>query len=83
MTETTTALLEIDGRSGALIRLVLWIVREGRPNGTVTYTLIEGATRGDGEYRLESHLDPDAEIEIHRFKGAEANDSDEGGTDGP
>lgn len=63
----STALLEIDGRGDALLRLVLWIVSEGRPNGTVTYTLIDGAVRGDEEYRLESHLDSDAKIEIHRF----------------
>ena len=68
----STALLEIDARSGALLRLVLWIVREGRPNGTVTYTLIESAIRGDEEYRLESHLDPGAEVEIHRFGRAGA-----------
>ena len=68
----STALLEIDARSGALLRLVLWIVREGRPNGTVTYTLIESATRGDEEYRLDSHLDPGAEVEIHSFGRAGA-----------
>ena len=63
----SAALLEIDARSGALLRLVLWTVREGRPNGTVTYTLIDSATRGDDDYRLESHLDPGAEVEIQRF----------------
>jgi hypothetical protein len=71
----STALLEIDARRGALLRLVLWIEREGRPNGTVTYTLIESATRGDEEYRLESHLDPGAEVETHSFGRA--------GADGP
>lgn len=69
----STALLEIDARGGALLRLVLWIVREGRPNGTVTYTLIDGARRGDDDYRLESHLDPGAEVEIHSFGRAGAD----------
>lgn len=64
----SAALLEVDGRGGDLLRLVLWITREGRPNGTVTYTLIEAATRSDEEYRLESHLDPDAQVEVQRFK---------------
>ena len=63
----SAALLEIDARSGALLRLVLWTVREGRPNGTVTYTLFDSATRGDDDYRLESHLDPGAEVEIQSF----------------
>lgn len=69
------ALLEIDARGGALIRLVLWTVREGRPKGTVTYTLIDSAIRGDEVYRLDSHLDPGAEVEMHSFGRA--------GADGP
>jgi hypothetical protein len=63
----STALLEIDARTGVLVRLVLWTVREGRPGGTVTYTLIDSASRGDDDYRLASHLDPGAEVEIQRF----------------
>jgi len=69
----SSALLESDDRSGTLVRLVLWTVRDGRPNGTVTYTLIEGATRDDGDYRLASHLDPGADVETHRFDPAGAN----------
>ncbi|MEJ7639319.1 MAG: hypothetical protein WKF75_15415 [Singulisphaera sp.] len=67
----STALLETDARSGALL-LVLWIVREGRPNGTVTYTLID-SMRGDEDYQLDSHLDPGAEVEIHGFGRAGAD----------
>jgi hypothetical protein len=63
----STALMEIDARSGTLIRLVLWTVREGQPKGTVTYTLIDSATQGDDVYRLDFHLDPDAEVELQRF----------------
>ncbi len=70
----SSALLEIDARSGALVRLVLWIVRDGRPNGTVTYTLLDSASLGDEVYRLDSHLDPDAVVERHNFgrEGAHA-----------
>ncbi len=61
------ALLEIDARSNVLDRLVLWTVRNGRPKGTVTFTLTDSAVRGDGQYRLRSHLDPDAEVEIRHL----------------
>jgi len=67
------ALLEIDPRGGDLVGLVLWTVREGRPRGTVTYTLIDSATRGDEVYRLDSHLDPGAEVESHSFGRAGAS----------
>jgi hypothetical protein len=63
----SAALLEIDARSDVLIRLVLWVTRDGRENGTVTFTLLDGARQDDSQYRLESHLDPDAEIENQRF----------------
>jgi hypothetical protein len=62
-----TALLEIDVRTDALRRLVLWTLRDGRPGGTVTYTLLESARHSDGDYLLASHLDPDAEVEIQSF----------------
>lgn len=62
-----SALLEIDDRTNTLRRLVLWTVNDGKPHGTVTYTLIESATRDDFRYRLEAHLDPGAEIEIQRL----------------
>ena len=78
----STALLEIDAENHLLVRLVLWTVRDGRPRGTVTYTLLDTATQGDEQYRLRSHLDPDANIEIHRFRPAQAKDSHEGGSDG-
>ena len=78
----STALLEIDARTDALLRLVLWTVREGRPNGTVTYTLFDSATRRDAEYRLESHLDPDAEVEIQSFGRAGAEGKSQGKSQG-
>ena len=67
----SAALLEIDARSDALVRLVLWTVRDGRPNGTVTYTLLESGTQADPRYQLESHLDPGAEIETQRLQRRE------------
>ncbi|MGV3484128.1 MAG: hypothetical protein ACO1RT_06910 [Planctomycetaceae bacterium] len=59
------AVLEIDPRTNVLDRLVLWTVREGRPNGTFTYSLLQSSLQSDEQYRLESHLDADAELEIH------------------
>ncbi|CAN5698257.1 hypothetical protein BH23PLA1_BH23PLA1_20090 [soil metagenome] len=64
----SSALLEIDSRSETLLHLVLWISREGRPNGTVTYTYLEQSEQADQFYHLEAALDPGAEIEIHRFE---------------
>jgi hypothetical protein len=61
----SAAMLEIDARSNVVVRLVLWTVRDGRPKGTVTYTLLESAPQSDDQYRLRSHLDPDALIETH------------------
>ncbi len=58
------AMLEIDAESNVIVRLVLWTVREdGRPKGTVTFTLLRSARPDDAQYRLESHLDADAEID--------------------
>lgn len=57
------ALLEINVETNVLNRLVLWMVRDGQPRGTVTYTLLESTQHGDDRYRLESHLNADAEIE--------------------
>jgi hypothetical protein len=73
-----TALLEIDARSGTLIRLVLWTVRDGRPRGTVTYALIDSAVRSDDDYRLKSHLEPGVEVEIGSFGRAGAEGSKAG-----
>lgn len=59
------ALLEIDPQTNILNKLVLWMVRDGHPSGTVTFTLMESAMRDDRQYQLQSHLNEDAEIEIH------------------
>lgn len=61
------ALLEIDSRTNVLNRLVLWTIRDGNPSGTVTYTLLQSGELGDDQYRLLSHLDGDAKIELHTF----------------
>lgn len=70
------ALLEIDTESDVLVRLVLWMVRDGRPNGTVTYTLIESGARGDEQYQMSSHLDEDAVIQNQSFQ-VDASDGPE------
>lgn len=57
------ALLEIDARTNILVRLVLWTVDEGKPRGTVAFTLLESATLDDRQYELESHLVSGATIE--------------------
>jgi hypothetical protein len=59
------AAMEIDPKTHVLHYLVLWILRDGQPGGTVTYQWTESGTRDDAQYRLESHLDADAEIEMH------------------
>jgi hypothetical protein len=58
------AAMEIDPTTHLLRHLTLWILRDGQPGGTVTYEWIESGSRDDAYYRLELHLDPDAEIEI-------------------
>ncbi|WP_437193404.1 hypothetical protein [Planctomicrobium sp. SH527] len=60
----SNALLEIDTRSNILVRLVLWTVKNGQPNGTVAFTLLESGTIDDSQYELDSHLAPGAPIEI-------------------
>lgn len=69
----SAALLEIDAQSGVLLRLILWTVREGRPNGTVTYTLIRNGGQDDEQYRLESHLDASAKVDVHHLTGQHAD----------
>jgi hypothetical protein len=64
----STALLEVDPESQTLMRLVLWLKREGRPRGSVTYTFLERAVQDDRLYQLRAHLDDDAEIEHHRWQ---------------
>jgi hypothetical protein len=69
----SSAVLEIDERSRILERLVLWTVQDGRPKGTVTFTFQETAARSDEQYRMEFHLDEDAEIEFHTLKDNESD----------
>ena len=64
----SAAMLEVDLERNLLVRLVLWMHKAGAPNGTVTYTLVDRPAPGDASYRLESHLDADAVIEVHSFK---------------
>jgi hypothetical protein len=66
----SAAMLEVDVDRNLLMRLVLWIHNARGPNGTVTYTLVDRPSPGEGSYRLESHLDADAVIEDHTFNPA-------------
>lgn len=61
----SAALLEVDAATDAIVRLVLWTVEEGKPKGTVTFTLIDSDTFSEERYRLRSHVDDDAVIERH------------------
>ncbi len=63
-----SALLEIDSDTGALMGLVLSMVRDGQPRGTVTYTFLEAAEQDDALYELRTHLNADATIEKHSFQ---------------
>lgn len=64
----TSAVMEIDPKSGQLVRLVLWMKRDGRPRGTVTYTFLKEGIQKDDQYELQAHLNEGAEIETHRFQ---------------
>ena len=64
----SAALLEIDARTDTLVRVVLWLEDDGRSRGTVAYTFVESARKGDGPYRLESHVDPTASITTRSFE---------------
>ncbi len=64
----SAASLEVDQETDVLVRMVLWLQKNDRPNGTVTYSLMEQPPPGDESYRLESHLDPDATIEEQSFQ---------------
>jgi hypothetical protein len=68
------ALLEIDTEHNLLTRIVLRTVRVGQPKGVVTYTLVGSAPQDDLQYLLQSHLDADAEVEIHHFKDKQAKE---------
>jgi len=63
----SAALLEIDSADHSLTRLVLWMVRNGQPRGTVTYTFLESGRLDESQYELRSHLDEDAPIEQQQF----------------
>ena len=63
----SSALLEIDERNNVVARLVLWMVRDGRSRGTVTFTLLESARRNGDQYELATYLDTDAQIENQTF----------------
>ena len=58
----SSAVMEVDANSDIVQRLVLWIVKDGHPHGTVTYTLVESTVHDDQQYRLSAHIDADAEI---------------------
>lgn len=63
-----SALLEIDSDTGALMGLVLSMVRDGQPRGTVTYTFLEAAVQDDALYELRTHLNEDATVERQSFQ---------------
>lgn len=63
----SAAVLEIDTKSKTISRLVIWLLRDERPHGTVTFTLTDQGQRDDETYQLKSYLDQDADIEIHRL----------------
>jgi hypothetical protein len=63
-----SALLEIDPETGALMGLVLSMVRDGQPRGTVTYTFLEAAVQNDALYELRTHLNDGATIETQSFQ---------------
>lgn len=65
----SAAVIEVDETTNAIERLVLWVHRDGRPNGTVTYTWTETSRRADEFYALKSHLASDAVIEIQQQEG--------------
>ena len=58
----SSAVMEVDAGSDVVQRLVLWIVKDGHPHGTVTYSLVESGVHDDEQYRLSAHLDAGAEI---------------------
>ncbi|TWT42790.1 hypothetical protein KOR42_46450 [Thalassoglobus neptunius] len=63
----SSALLEVD-ETDTLVRLILWTVDKGEPRGVVSFTLVNTDEIGDEQYQLTAHLDPDAEIRVHRPK---------------
>ncbi len=70
----SAALLEIDSADHSLNRLVLWMIRNGQPRGTVTYTFLESGTLDESQYELRTHLSEDAQIERQRFNQMERNE---------
>jgi hypothetical protein len=72
----SAALLETDAATDAIVRLVLWTVEKAAPKGTITFTLIDSDTLRDDQYRLESHLDTNAVIELHDLGKARPKTAD-------
>ncbi len=71
----SAATMEVDAERDVVTRLVLWLQKDGAPNGTVTYTLVDRPSPPKESYRLESHLDPGATIEDHTFEKAKPTPS--------
>lgn len=66
----STADLEIDTAMNVLVGLRLEMIREGKPHGTVTFTLVDSAVQNDQLYELAAHLDPDATVELSKGNNA-------------
>jgi hypothetical protein len=64
----SAAMIEVDTQTDTIVRLVLWTKKDGRPKGSVSYTLLESGAQDDNRYRLKSHIDADADIQTHRFE---------------
>ncbi len=60
----SAAVIEVDDTTKAIERLVIWVLRDGRPNGTVTYSWTETTRQSDPFYAMTSHLDLDAVIDV-------------------
>jgi hypothetical protein len=72
----SAAVIEVDEATNAIERLVLWMLRDGRPNGTVTYTWTETSRRPDAFYVMQSHFDADAVIEVKKPDGGSGTASE-------
>lgn len=71
----SAAVMEVDTESDVVRRLVLWVVRDGHPHGTVTYTLVESGVQDDEQYRLAAHINADAEIVTQQAEPSAATDA--------
>lgn len=63
----SSAQLDIEPGSNLLVGLTLETVAEGRRRGTITFTLLDRTPQKDEQYNLLTHLQPGAEMELHRF----------------